>query len=119
MRPATGVRGPSLVETAYVVCAERGAGRGDIRGSACVGRPCCSTSTWRRYAVEVRALVQAVRRNAQRFPADFMFRLTREDVGRRAMCHILGTASRRTCSRMAATSAPCRGCSDTQAWPRR
>jgi hypothetical protein len=31
------------------------------------------------YAVEVRALLQAVRRNAERFPADFMFRLTREE----------------------------------------
>jgi hypothetical protein len=28
------------------------------------------------YEVETRALVQAVRRNAARFPADFMFRLT-------------------------------------------
>jgi len=28
------------------------------------------------YAVEVRTLVQAVRRNSERFPADFMFQLT-------------------------------------------
>jgi ORF6N domain len=31
------------------------------------------------YAVEVRALLQAVLRNAERSPADFMFRLTREE----------------------------------------
>jgi hypothetical protein len=29
------------------------------------------------YEVETRALKQAVRRNAERFPADFMFELTR------------------------------------------
>lgn len=32
------------------------------------------------YEVEVRALNQAVRRNAERFPADFMFQLTREEA---------------------------------------
>jgi hypothetical protein len=31
------------------------------------------------YAVETRALNQAVRRNAERFPADFMFRLSKEE----------------------------------------
>ena len=31
------------------------------------------------YGVETRALTQAVRRNLQRFPADFMFELTREE----------------------------------------
>ena len=31
------------------------------------------------YSVETRALVQAVRRNADRFPADFMFQLTKEE----------------------------------------
>lgn len=31
------------------------------------------------YGVETRALNQAVRRNAERFPADFMFRLSREE----------------------------------------
>jgi hypothetical protein len=31
------------------------------------------------YRVEARALVQAVRRNRRRFPADFMFRLTRAE----------------------------------------
>jgi len=31
------------------------------------------------YGVETRSLVQAVRRNLQRFPADFMFQLTREE----------------------------------------
>ena len=34
------------------------------------------------YGVETRALNQAVRRNAERFPADFMFALTREEIGR-------------------------------------
>ena len=33
-----------------------------------------------RYAVETRALKQAVRRNPDRFPVDFMFELTPEDV---------------------------------------
>jgi hypothetical protein len=32
------------------------------------------------YGVETRALVQAVRRNIARFPADFMFQLTPTDV---------------------------------------
>ena len=32
------------------------------------------------YKVEVRALNQAVKRNAARFPDDFMFRLTREET---------------------------------------
>ena len=31
------------------------------------------------YGVETRVLVQAVRRNAERFPPDFMFQLTREE----------------------------------------
>ena len=31
------------------------------------------------YGVEVRALVQAVKRNVERFPADFMFQLTRKE----------------------------------------
>ena len=34
----------------------------------------------RLYGVEVRALVQAVRRNEARFPEDFMFQLTSEEV---------------------------------------
>jgi hypothetical protein len=34
------------------------------------------------YGVETRALNQAVRRNIERFPADFMFRLTREEIMR-------------------------------------
>ncbi len=33
------------------------------------------------YEVEPRALVQAVKRNRERFPADFMFQLTREEFG--------------------------------------
>jgi hypothetical protein len=32
------------------------------------------------YGVEAKALNQAVRRNAERFPADFMFKLTREEA---------------------------------------
>jgi hypothetical protein len=32
------------------------------------------------YGVETRALNQAVRRNASRFPADFMFALTRDEI---------------------------------------
>ena len=32
------------------------------------------------YGVETRALNQAVKRNRERFPADFMFQLTGEDV---------------------------------------
>jgi hypothetical protein len=32
------------------------------------------------YGVETRVLNQAVRRNAERFPADFMFKLTRDEV---------------------------------------
>ena len=34
------------------------------------------------YSVETRALNQAVRRNVDRFPTDFMFRLTREEIMR-------------------------------------
>ncbi len=34
------------------------------------------------FGVETRALNQAVRRNVERFPADFMFVLTREEIGR-------------------------------------
>jgi hypothetical protein len=33
------------------------------------------------YGVETRTLNQAVRRNAERFPADFMFQLTQEEFG--------------------------------------
>jgi hypothetical protein len=33
------------------------------------------------YGVETRALVQAVKRNAGRFPDDFMFQLTEAEVG--------------------------------------
>ena len=32
------------------------------------------------YGVEVRALVQAVKRNKDRFPADFMFQLTWKEM---------------------------------------
>lgn len=34
------------------------------------------------YGVETRVLNQAVRRNIDRFPDDFMFRLTREEITR-------------------------------------
>jgi hypothetical protein len=34
------------------------------------------------YAVETRVLNQAVRRNLERFPEDFMFTLTREEIMR-------------------------------------
>ena len=34
------------------------------------------------YGVETRALNQAVKRNADRFPADFVFTLTREEIAR-------------------------------------
>jgi hypothetical protein len=34
------------------------------------------------YGVETRALNQSVRRNKDRFPEDFMFRLTREEIMR-------------------------------------
>jgi len=35
-----------------------------------------STELSRLYCVEVRSLIQAVKRNIKRFPADFMFQLT-------------------------------------------
>ena len=38
-----------------------------------------STHLAKLYEVEVRALVQAVKRNAERFPSDFMFQLSPED----------------------------------------
>ena len=34
------------------------------------------------YSVETRVLVQAVRRNIERFPEDFMFQLTQEEAAR-------------------------------------
>jgi DNA-binding PadR family transcriptional regulator len=34
-----------------------------------------------RYGVEIRVLVQAVKRNIERFPDDFMFQLTKEEYG--------------------------------------
>ena len=38
-----------------------------------------STDLARLYAVEVRALIQAVQRNIDRFPADFLFQLTADE----------------------------------------
>ncbi len=40
------------------------------------------TDLARLYGVETRALVQAVKRNADRFPDDFMFQLTGEELER-------------------------------------
>ena len=34
------------------------------------------------YGIETRVLMQAVKRNADRFPDDFMFALTREEIQR-------------------------------------
>jgi len=39
-----------------------------------------STDLARLYAVEVRALIQAVQRNIDRFPADFLFQLTADEL---------------------------------------
>jgi hypothetical protein len=39
-----------------------------------------STDLAKLYGVEPRALIQAVKRNLDRFPADFMFQLTKEEV---------------------------------------
>ena len=33
------------------------------------------------YGVENRALIQAIKRNAERFPEDFMFQLSKEEWG--------------------------------------
>ena len=41
------------------------------------------------YGVETRALIQAVKRNIDRFPADFMFQLTIEEAGSRSQSVIL------------------------------
>src|SRR5262249_8289989 len=38
-----------------------------------------STDLAKLYGVEVRALVQAVRRNAERFPSDFLFQLSEQE----------------------------------------
>ena len=39
-----------------------------------------STDLARLYGVEVRALIQAVQRNIERFPADFMFQLSEKEL---------------------------------------
>lgn len=42
---------------------------------------CCSMPNWPwLYGVETRVLVQAVKRNGERFPEDFMFQLSAEEV---------------------------------------
>jgi hypothetical protein len=52
------------------------------------------------YGVEVRTLNQAVKRNRDRFPADFMFQLVWEEVERsRSQSVILNDAFERTASR--------------------
>lgn len=46
----------------------------------CAGIGSCSTPTWRPlYQVETKALVQAIKRNIERFPADFMFWLSERE----------------------------------------
>jgi hypothetical protein len=47
----------------------------------------------RLYGVETRVLNQAVRRNIDRFPKDFMFRLTREEIMRISQFVISSTHS--------------------------
>ena len=42
------------------------------------------------YGVETKALVQAVKRNAERFPPDFMFQLTKEEFEKTLMGRIGG-----------------------------
>jgi hypothetical protein len=52
------------------------------------------------YGVEAKALNQAVKRNAERFPADFMFQLTREEaVALRSQIVTLDNASGRPSGR--------------------
>ena len=41
---------------------------------------CLDTNLAELYGVETRALVQAVKRNLDRFPEDFMFQLTKEEL---------------------------------------
>ncbi len=48
----------------------------------------------RLYGVSVKALNQAVKRNRERFPADFMFRLTAQDI-RSLRSHIVTSKARR------------------------
>jgi hypothetical protein len=44
-----------------------------------VGKRSYSTATWPSYGVETRVLNQAVRRNLERFPEDFMFQISTEE----------------------------------------
>jgi hypothetical protein len=46
------------------------------------GQRSCSAVICRPYQVEPRALIQAVRKNPEHFPADFMFALTKDEFGR-------------------------------------
>jgi hypothetical protein len=48
------------------------------------------------YGVETRALNQAVRRNIERFPMDFLFTLTREEIQNISQIVISSTGSRNT-----------------------
>ena len=47
------------------------------------------------YGVETRALVQAVKRNATRFPPDFMFQLTADEAARWRSQTVISTAAQR------------------------
>ena len=46
------------------------------------------------YGVETRVLIQAVKRNRQRFPDDFMFQLTAEEASRLRSQTVISNASR-------------------------
>jgi hypothetical protein len=50
------------------------------------------------YGVETRVLVQAVKRNAERFPSDFMFQITMAETARFEItnCDLNGRGGRRT-----------------------
>lgn len=54
------------------------------------------TDLARMYGVETRALVQAVQRNVDRFPSDFMFRLSAEEWARLKTERTRGRGGRRT-----------------------
>lgn len=55
------------------------------------------------YEVETRALTQAVRRNAERFPDDFMFQLSNEEVGHLRSQSVILAPSLRTYTPLAFT----------------
>lgn len=47
------------------------------------------------YGVETRSLVQAVKRNSERFPGDFMFQLTRKEFDALRSQFVISKGSRR------------------------